>query len=289
MKRTLASALYTYTLAKNSSTITPTLYVPLTSVCNTRTLPQTRGANFRLPPHVVACLLRVRDWESQTQTWKHWCQYLDTVPEAPPQTLPPPPPLLLDPSVVVAGTVPKQATTCPSLLRVLQEEINVWIAANNNRQDQTKKLSLVLNGEGEPTLKWNDLLTLAESYSETCTIRVTTNGLVVSSYNKVSQLKESGVDCVSVALMTWSSHQYNQLMQPVCVPNDSTSSSRKQDAHFIVCDFIQQAVQCGLQVQVTGVDRPDVDKQATQELARKLLGASSSEIQWRPYFGEDSM
>jgi hypothetical protein len=235
-----------------------------------------------LPPHVVACLLRVRDWESQTQTWKHWCQYLDTVDDAVPHTLPPPPPPLLDPSV--AGIIPKQET-CPSLLNVLQEEINVWIS-NNNHHDCQTKLALVLNGEGEPTLKWNDLLTLAKSYSETCTIRVTTNGLVsaASSSYKVSQLRESGVDCVSVALMTCSSHQYNQLMQPVVVvaallPNDST----RKEAHLIVCDFIQQAVQCGLQVQVTGVDRPDVDKQATQELARKL--GVSSEIQWRPYFG----
>ena len=125
----------------------------------------------------------------------------------------------------------------------------MWIAANNNRQDQTKKLSLVLNGEGEPTLKWNDLLTLAESYSETCTIRVTTNGLVVSSCNnnKVSQLKESGVDCVSVALMTWSSHQYNQLMQPVCVPNDSTTTKVENKTHISSCVTLfnkQSSVDC---------------------------------------------
>ena len=53
----------TVTSSSNSTVSDNTLYVPFTSFCNTRTLPQIRGPNFRLPPNVVAALCRVRDEE----------------------------------------------------------------------------------------------------------------------------------------------------------------------------------------------------------------------------------
>ena len=65
---------YTYLLSNSSSS---TLYVPLTSFCNSATLPQTRGPNFVLPPEAVAALCRVRDAELRQAKWDFWCRWLD--------------------------------------------------------------------------------------------------------------------------------------------------------------------------------------------------------------------
>jgi molybdenum cofactor biosynthesis enzyme MoaA len=130
--------------------------------------------------------------------------------------------------------------------------------------------SLVFGGEGEPTLRLSDLLSLARTYSH-LNVRVTTNGLVPSTY--AVQMKDSGVQTVSVALMTADPMQYNQLMKP---------ADAFLQAHDIVCEFIQQAVHSDLQVQVTGVDRSDVDKEATEKLVMSL-GVHDA-VRWRPFF-----
>jgi hypothetical protein len=62
-----------------------------------------------------------------------------------------------------------------------------------------------------------------------------------------------------------------------------------------VCHFCRAAVQAGLDVELTAIDRPDVDKAATEKLALQLLflhngrpvveqEPSSSVVRWRPYF-----
>ena len=249
--RPLASAaLYTYTLGRS-------LYVPLTSRCNSLTLPQTRGPEFYLPPDVVAALLRVRDVEHSTQQWHHWCMYLDT--QESKQKLPPP--------LERVTSLPETdgGIRLPSM-EALRKEIDSALTKSEPPE------ALVMAGEGEPTLRWNDLLSLANSYSY-MNVRVTTNGLVHSS--QVSQLKESGVQALSVALMTANAHQYMQLMEPLVA--DSSLC-----AHTVVCNFIRKAVSCELDVEVTGVDRPDVDKEALENLARELGVASS--VRWRAYF-----
>lgn len=78
--------------------------------------------------------------------------------------------------------------------------------------------------------------------------------------------------------MTADSSQYKELMKPVLFTKDSN----KKEAHAMVCDFIQQAVTCQLQVEVTAVDRPDVDKRATRQLAADL--GVTLPVRWRPYF-----
>jgi molybdenum cofactor biosynthesis enzyme MoaA len=130
--------------------------------------------------------------------------------------------------------------------------------------------SLVLGGEGEPTMRWSCLLSLARMYSH-LNVRVTTNGLIPSTY--AVQMKDNGIQTVSVALMTADPTQYIQLMKPA----DSSLQ-----VHYIVCEFIQQAVRCNLQVEVTGVDRSDVDKEATEKLVMSL-GVQNA-VRWRPYF-----
>jgi len=57
-----------------------------------------------------------------------------------------------------------------------------------------------------------------------------------------------------------------------------------EDPHGIVCDFVRAAVDAGgdgMSVEVTAVDRPDVDRTRTEELAARL---GVSELRWRSYF-----
>lgn len=247
----LASAL-TYSLGRS-------LYVPLTSRCNTVTLPETRGPGFLLPPQVVSSLLRVRDLESGTQQWHHWCMYLDTVDH--PQKLPP----ALEPTLTLGGD---EQTNSPFLQTLLKD-----VDCAMKKEFPT---CLVLSGEGEPTLRWKELLFLAQTYSHLLPVRVTTNGLLPCSH--AVQLKKHGVHTVSVALMTAHSQQYTQLMKPTV-----DASSMDSSPHALVCDFIRQAVSAGLNVEVTGVDRPDsIDKEATETLAASL--GVTRPVRWRPYF-----
>jgi len=144
--------------------------------------------------------------------------------------------------------------------------------------------SVVFAGEGEPTMRFHDLLSLSEQLSssswfpESTPIRLTTNGLIPfellnqEKKNAAELFQSHGVSHVSVALMSADPLQYDSLMQPLVM-----------DAHSRVCKFIEQAVDAnGLQVEVTAVDRLEVDKARLESLARSL--SVSNPIRWRPYF-----
>ena len=247
----------TYTLGKD-------LYIPLTCRCNSRTLPETRGPNFMLPAPVVAALCRVRDLELSTQQWTFWCNYLDTQEGA--QKLPERP-----------ESIAVKDENCddnnPITMNMLQEEIDSYL-----RNDKLRPNSLVFAGEGEPTLRLDEMLELVGSLQQAHTsealppIRVTTNGL---RPNIVSRLKDGGVSRVSIALMTADPTQYDQLMNP-----------SQEKGHDKVRQFIQNSIEIGLEVEATAVDRDDVDKTATQELAKSLgVDAEDVQVRWRPYFG----
>eukprot|EP00563_Minutocellus_polymorphus_P017979 CAMPEP_0197717736 /NCGR_PEP_ID=MMETSP1434-20131217/2176_1 /TAXON_ID=265543 /ORGANISM="Minutocellus polymorphus, Strain CCMP3303" /LENGTH=218 /DNA_ID=CAMNT_0043302309 /DNA_START=230 /DNA_END=882 /DNA_ORIENTATION=+ len=144
--------------------------------------------------------------------------------------------------------------------------------------------SLVIAGEGEPTLRLSTLLSVVKKpIRSACfgcavpsTIRVVTNGLgdaVPENHGCAKQMKEAGVSGVSVALMTASSEQYDEWMHP-CLPEEISTP-----ALDVVCEFIRGAIKAGLSVEVTGVDREEVDKGTTEELARSL--GVLEPVRWR--------
>lgn len=158
----------------------------------------------------------------------------------------------------------------------LMEEIH-----DQTQNAEEEICSFVLAGEGEPTLRWNDLLSLADQLSrslpDSTSIRLTTNGLVPTidgsnSKNNAAQLLQShGISHVSVALMSADPLQYDDLMQPLV-----------KNAHSQVCQFIEQALETtDLKVEVTAVDRAEVDKVQLESLAESLRVPS---VRWRPYF-----
>jgi pyruvate-formate lyase-activating enzyme len=273
-----ASGALTYSLGKS-------LYVPLTSRCNARTLPTTRGTNFLLPPAVVASLCRVRNCEQESVQWSNWCTWLDKQKSSMSQKLPPSLETISQ-IVNIAGdddgdgdnTAPQRPTVAE-----LMEEIQAVSKRSRSSFD-----AIVIAGEGEPTLRWKELLQLTERLKEqqqqqeplntTTILRVTTNGLSIAD-NGAEQMQAAGVNAVSVALMTHDPVLYDELMKPELVT--SSSSSKELQAHERVCRFIQQAIQVGLEVEVTGVDREEVNKAETEALAISL--GVTEPVRWRSY------
>ncbi len=248
------------------------LYVPLTSRCNSLTLPQLRGEKFNLPTSVVAALCRVRDAElTATNEGGKW--YLNNAFEdLPPKMKLPAPPF----EAIATLPASKPGEREPRLDDLLQE-------IENEFSSQEKIESIVISGEGEPTLRLEDTIELVcriKSLANTLpsgqpvpSIRLTTNGLVASSFNLPQRLWDSGVSSISVGLMTWNANQYNNVVRPL----DKTGFDT-------VCKFITDAVKVdgNLEIEATAVDRPDVDKARTESLAASL--GVIHPVRWRPYF-----
>jgi organic radical activating enzyme len=261
MTRPLASG-FVYSLGKS-------LYIPLTSRCNTVTLPETRGPTFLLPAQVVASLCRVRDAENQKEQWTHWCMYLDMqetlqkLPKTQESVASLQPTLTLDES----GHDGLQ----PTVEEILAEVHQLW--------NQGVYESIVFAGEGEPTLRPNALISLAShlktNFRNVPPLRLTTNGLICNEQIMTQLLHDANFHSVSVALMTHDPDQYDEIMKPLL---DVSSSLR---AHEHVCEFIHEALAAGLSVETTGVERPDVDKIQTEGLAASL--GVTKPFRWRSY------
>ena len=155
-------------------------------------------------------------------------------------------------------------------------------------------------------------------------------------YKILRDLIEAGVSTLSVALNTSNRHEYDILMQPACytgggmitttavlnddddddedVHTDMRKSSNSNNsnnnelmmmpgtAHDLICEFIMDATRLGIDVEITGVDRPGIDKVEMERLARLLLsvgpknnndnnmmkkrrsGRRGGAVRWRPYF-----
>mmetsp|Transcript_9364 Transcript_9364/g.14311 ORF Transcript_9364/g.14311 Transcript_9364/m.14311 type:complete len:385 (+) Transcript_9364:134-1288(+) len=141
-------------------------------------------------------------------------------------------------------------------------------------------------------------------------------------YTILRDLIDAGVSRLSVALNTANRHEYDVLMQPACYTgggmiltddddgnsggNNNTTNNANTvasssppmmmpgTAHDLICEFIMDATKLGMDVEITGVDRPDIDKLETERLARLLLSVAPknkkgrvgrrSVVRWRPYF-----
>jgi len=115
-------------------------------------------------------------------------------------------------------------------------------------------------------------------------IRLTTNGLVHPKVGLPQVLWDCGVSRISVGLMTWNADQYNELVKPELFGGVFDRDRPPEEGFERMCAFIRDAVKVegDLEVEVTAVDRPDVDKAKTEALA-KSLGVTIP-VRWRPYF-----
>eukprot|EP01052_Picozoa_sp_SAG31_P005272 SAG31_NODE_229_length_19770_cov_9.887194_11_plen_135_part_00 len=104
--------------------------------------------------------------------------------------------------------------------------------------------------------------------------RLITSG-VVATASQSDQRRETRLQTVSVALQCESPGLYDELYSP---PDGKGFAD--------VCSFIGKLSEAGVEVEVTAVDRPEVNISATRALAL-ALGASS--FRSRSYFPRSSM
>ncbi len=130
---------------------------------------------------------------------------------------------------------------------------------------------IVLAGEGEPTLRMSVLQQITKTLSQThaANIRVVTNGLTTGC--DAQQLVDCGVASLSVALVSSDPSQYEEWMQPM-----------ESGGHERVVSFVRSAVQVGLDVEITAVERDTLHRDRLQSLVTDL--GVQSPVRWRPYF-----
>lgn len=179
----------------------------------------------------------------------------------------------------------------PPTLEALMDEVRMILNADVS-SSTTHINAIAIAGEGEPTLRPRALLALTRELSSSSLsslpIRVVTNGIVHESAAGV--MAEHGVRGVSVALMSASPRQYQEIMQTHGLDDFMSCSNGCGEmvsswSHVQVCKFIKEAIRVGLDVELTGVDviPSVVDKEATESLGRDL-GVKSKLFRWRPYF-----
>lgn len=319
MKPPTAAVALTYSLGRS-------LYLPLTCRCNSATLPQTRGPGFVLPDDVVDALSEVRRLEGFGRTGVHepggGADSATNESAGGKRPLPPPSwpmvDVLPDPQAALdddansgrCGAPVKSSEVdddgrAPTVQSLVAETLTL-LERERQRYD-----SVVIAGEGEPTLRLGALLSVVRglrSRPDICppSIRVTTNGLCgfPASANSVHnqggeiacststptsvacRMREAGVTGVSVALMTARPERYVELMRPFLLPSFSTAGGGgvnvEDSAHGVVLDFVRDAIDQGLDVEVTGVDLPGLDKAEAEALAAEL--GVVTPFRWRPYF-----
>jgi hypothetical protein len=307
-------------LHKHTYTLGRSLYVPLTCRCNTIPLPVTRGPGFLLPKSITDALVSVRNLECGDVMGMN----VETTDER--VALPDFPKRLLVNSLYddVGQSLLHSISTendvlddriQPSISTLIDDVISqLDFNSHGNSSSSIPQQpfdQVVIAGEGEPTLRMDALLSVSREIQlhrqaqnqSPLPIRVITNGLVYtipnfgySPYNPkrkgilhrhvvLRDMKEAGITRLSVALNTANRHEYDTLMEPTCLYFDSIMPGM---AHDMVCEFILEAGRVGMEVEVTGIDRPDVDKADVDRLARMLLSVGDrkkrSKVRWRKYF-----
>ena len=107
------------------------------------------------------------------------------------------------------------------------------------------------------------------------TIRVDTNGhgyLLNKGRDVVQELKEAGMDKVSVSLNAPDKAAYNQICKPVF-----------EDAYENVLEFIKKAKEKGIETEATAVTIPEIEITKVKELAERL-GVKFATRQYIPFF-----
>jgi hypothetical protein len=265
------------------------LYIPLTTKCNSLSLPETRGPRFLLSSQTVAALCRFRDAVSSVEDasykpkWQQWCEWLDMQDERSVHKLP--------------ELVRPKRDIWSNSKTLLHRRLISELVSEACSSDLSRWSAIVIGGEGEPTLQHGALIQVVEGLHQQKDIdagrymkqafppiRITTNGLVDTERTNLllrSLVQRDGlrfVDSFSVALMTHTNEQYMTLMQPA---HDQLSLGNDKP-YQVVCNFIRSVIDSGIEVEVTAIDRIDVDKDAT-EAAAMALGVTAP-VRWRSYF-----
>jgi len=148
-------------------------------------------------------------------------------------------------------------------LRLSKEPSTEEVIKDLERQDLSKYGEIVFTGLGEPTLRFDVVLAVTRWLkSRDIRVRLDTNGqsaLINPERDVVFELKNAGIDSISVSLNAESEEKYNKLCRPI-----------HKNAYKAVLDFIRAARKAGIKTRVTVVDVSEIDLEKCKKLADEL-------------------
>ncbi|MEM3770142.1 MAG: TatD family nuclease-associated radical SAM protein [Candidatus Bathyarchaeia archaeon] len=154
---------------------------------------------------------------------------------------------------------------CFNLKLEKEPALNEIIAELENVVNRRNWCEIVFCGFGEPLERLDCLLEVSrwirKHYGKIVAIRVDTNGqalLLNNGRSVVEELKEAGVDKVSVGLNAHDKETYNIVCRPAF-----------RNAFESVMEFIKKAKKL-LDVEVTAVRIPEVDVSRIEEIAKQI-------------------
>ena len=166
-------------------------------------------------------------------------------------------------------------------------EFNLKLEKEPTLEEVIEELQKVINkknwsevvfcGFGEPLERLNLVLEVTRWVKKHHwkTVRIDTNGqgyLLNKGRDVVRELKEAGVDKVSVSLNAHDNETYNQICKPVF-----------EDAYENVMEFIKKAKEESLETEATAVRIPEVDLAKVKEIAERT-GVKFSVREYIPCF-----
>lgn len=172
------------------------------------------------------------------------------------------------------------------LKQLLQQPKYLYSDDDQRRQQQERKIRLTTNGVYPVVALAGDIQQNKSNKS-----------VVKSADDIIDDLITCGLDSVSVSLMTNDEQVYNVLMQPkellfATAPSTRTPGTQTtrevgttpiMTPHERIQDFVHAAIKCGtLDVELTAVDHHLVDRNKTEQMAKKFLGVQKP-VRWRTY------
>lgn len=131
------------------------------------------------------------------------------------------------------------------------------------KENLSKYKEIVFTGLGEPTLRFDVVLTVTRWLkSQNLRVRLDTNGQVAllnPGIDVILELKNAGIDAISVSLNAESEETYNKLCRPI-----------HKNAYRAVLDFIKNAKKAGIKTRVTVVNVHEIDLEKCEKLAKNL-------------------
>lgn len=129
--------------------------------------------------------------------------------------------------------------------------------------DLSKYREIVFTGLGEPTLRFDVVLAVTRWLkSRNIRVRLDTNGhaaLINPGKDVISELKNAGIDSISVSLNAESEEKYNKLCRPI-----------HKNAYRAILEFVKRARKAGINTRVTVVNVSEIDLDKCKKLAEEL-------------------
>jgi TatD family-associated radical SAM protein len=148
-------------------------------------------------------------------------------------------------------------------LRLSKEPSIEELISALEKLDLPKYKEIVFTGLGEPTTRFDIVLAVTRWLKKrNLKVRLDTNGhaaLINPGRDVISELKEAGIDAISVSLNAESEEKYNKLCRPL-----------HKNVYNAILDFIKGARKAGIDTRVTVVDVPEINLEKCKELAEKL-------------------